>query len=461
MAKENQRKEGTDIVAVAPRGRGEMLAPFKKLDSLARSLVCGVTMLERHFESAISVHSMLLCMALGGCLGMPMLYEKLGGRDNTLFYWCLMAGCYLAFSVAGCYIAWGYNRWLNLKFRRAQVGALSIKMATTNPLVSLPVEIFCNILEYLDWSDVGRLDTAFLNRETRNSYLFALQLRKVKVERNRFWERAVDRGILSWLIRRNIRVISWDLQVDNTQLISIASGLPQLQSLIIWSCNITDEGIRAVASGLPQLQSLNISLCHITDEGIRTLVNGCPQLQSLDISWCGNITDEGIRALANGLPQLQSLNIYGCYKITDEGIRALASGLPQLQSLHIRACYNITDEGIRALANGCRQLQSLNIRDCYNITDEGIRALANGCRQLQSLNISGCKITDEGIRALASGLPQLQSLYISACYNITDEGIRALANGCPQLQSLNISACYYITNAGREIAERINSRRWC
>ena len=57
-------------------------------------------------------------------------------------------------------------------------------MATTNPLVSLPVEIFSNILKYLDWGDVGRLDTAFSNRDTRNSYLFALQLRKVKVERN-------------------------------------------------------------------------------------------------------------------------------------------------------------------------------------------------------------------------------------------------------------------------------------
>ena len=151
-------------------------------------------------------------------------------------------------------------------------GNMGTKMAATNPLVSLPVEIFGNILEYLDWGDVGRLDTAFLNRDTRNSYLFVLQLRKVKVERNGFWEKAVDRGILSWLIRRNIRVISWDLKVDNdAQLKSIANGLRQLQSLDISGSyenrsNITDEGIRAVASGLPQLQSLNISMCpYITD----------------------------------------------------------------------------------------------------------------------------------------------------------------------------------------------------
>ena len=80
---------------------------------------------------------------------------------------------------------------------------------------------------------MGRLDTAFLNRDTRNSYLFALQFRKVKVERNEFCRKARDRGILSWLIRRNIRVISWDLEVNNRQLISIANGLRQLQFLDI------------------------------------------------------------------------------------------------------------------------------------------------------------------------------------------------------------------------------------
>ena len=162
----------------------------------------------------------------------------------------------------------------NIGTRMTTTKSLNVgaKIATTNPLVSLPDAIFSNILEYLDWGDMGRLDTAFFNRDTRNSYLFALQLMKVKVERNEFWKKAVDRGILSWLIRRNIGVISWDLIIDNdVKLISIASGLPQLQSLNIsdsYCDNITDEGIRALANGLSQLQSLNISGCvNITGAG--------------------------------------------------------------------------------------------------------------------------------------------------------------------------------------------------
>ena len=138
----------------------------------------------------------------------------------------------------------------------------------TKLVTNLPDTIFCNITEYLDWGEVGRFDTAVLDRNMRKSYLVALKLRKVKVERNELWRQLVDKGILNWLVSRNIRVRSWDLEVDNTELMTIANGLPQLQSLNISYSNITDEGIIALATGCPQLQSLNISLCdNITAAG--------------------------------------------------------------------------------------------------------------------------------------------------------------------------------------------------
>ena len=216
---------------------------------------------------------------------------------------------------------------------------------TTKSFADLPDTIFCNIIEYLDGYEVGKFDTALLEINMRKSYLDALKLRKVKVERNEFWRKSVEKGILNWLISRDIRVISWDLNVDNTKLMTIANGLPQLQSLNISACDITDAGIRALANGLPQLQSLNISACGITDEGIKALATGCTQLRSLIIINCDKITDAGIRALVTGCPLLQSLDISWCRNITDAGIRALATGCPQLQSLNINYCVNVTDEG--------------------------------------------------------------------------------------------------------------------
>ena len=192
--------------------------------------------------------------------------------------------------------------------------------STTKSFADLPDTIFCNIIECLDWYDVGRFDTALLNRNARYSYLDALKIRNVKIERNRFWDITLRKGMLDWITIRNARVISW-LCVDITKLMTITTVCPQLQSLNIGSCNnITDEGVTALATGCPQLQSLDIGWCgNITDEGITALATGCPQLQSLDISWCRNITDEGIKALATGCTQLRSLNIGWCRNITDEG----------------------------------------------------------------------------------------------------------------------------------------------
>ena len=100
----------------------------------------------------------------------------------------------------------------------------------------------------------------------RYSYLDALKIRNVKVERNRFWDIILKKGILNWIIIRNARVISWENQfVDDFVLMALATGCPYLQSLNIKYCDkITDEGINAVlTTGLHQLQSLNMRGCFI------------------------------------------------------------------------------------------------------------------------------------------------------------------------------------------------------
>ena len=205
------------------------------------------------------------------------------------------------------------------------IPGVNSRIMTAKSFADLPDAIFCNIIECLGWFEVARLDTALSDHNMRNGYLVALKLRKVKVEGNKFWSQLVDKGILNWLVSRNIRVISWDLQVDDTELMTIANGCTQLQSLNIsdsdgCSHNITDAGIIALATGCPQLQSLNIRYCYkITDEGIIALATGCPQLQSLSTSFCRNITNEGITVLVTGCPQLQSLDMSHCGRITNEG----------------------------------------------------------------------------------------------------------------------------------------------
>ena len=105
---------------------------------------------------------------------------------------------------------------------------------------------------------MGRFDTALLDINARNSYLDALKLKKVKVEQNKFWSRNFRKGMLKWLISRNIWVISWEsafpiFPFNDTLLKALVIGffqsLSRLNTIVPSSgCrNIIDDGIKALS----------------------------------------------------------------------------------------------------------------------------------------------------------------------------------------------------------------------
>ena len=154
-------------------------------------------------------------------------------------------------------------------------------------------------------------------------------------------------------------MISWDLQgYNNGRLISIANGLPQLQSLNIIHCdNITDEGIRALANGLPKLQSLDISNCaNITDAGIRALARGLSQLQSLNIMCCRNITDEGKEIV-------ETINIKDD-KMHDRVVRRYADG-SVYEGDYIRTIRGMAEEWVDMLMVMCTKGITRTIKEAW------------------------------------------------------------------------------------------------
>ena len=154
----------------------------------------------------------------------------------------------------------------------------------------LPADVLELIIAmHLSLDELGRLDIALCTRHPiRGLYLQVLRsvAMQVSVERNEFWNKRLDKGILSWIVARGIRIVS------------------------LKNSTIDNEGVIAVANSNP------------------------PDLRLFDIDHCWIITDSGVTALANGnLVNLQSLNIGGCDEITDSGVTALANGkISNLQS---------------------------------------------------------------------------------------------------------------------------------
>ena len=89
------------------------------------------------------------------------------------------------------------NNEINSNQVSSKTFRVGVPTSTAKSFADLPDTIFCIIIECLDWCEVGRFDTALLNRNMRKSYLVALKLRKVKVEGNRFWGITLRKGILN------------------------------------------------------------------------------------------------------------------------------------------------------------------------------------------------------------------------------------------------------------------------
>lgn len=138
----------------------------------------------------------------------------------------------------------------------------------------------------------------------------------------------------------------------------------QLEYLDLSSIQWMDEEIIKIsASYCPQLQHLNLANSKIRDNDLIIIAQGFPELQSLDLSECENITDKGIESIAQGCPLLRDLKFRNL-DITNHAIRALAENCSQLTNLDLYECTRITDGALNALIEACPKLINLELGGC-------------------------------------------------------------------------------------------------
>jgi N-dimethylarginine dimethylaminohydrolase len=135
----------------------------------------------------------------------------------------------------------------------------------------------------------------------------------------------------------------------------------------------------------------------VSNEGFRSIATGLPNLQSLFIKSSNAVSDEGIRWIST-LKQLQKLSIYFLDKITDEALKHIGDGLTQLQSLEIVECKKLSDAGLQHLI-GLRNLESLDIWRCEHISRQALFIVATLLPKVQ-MDDSDDDDDDESVRDL-------------------------------------------------------------
>ena len=169
---------------------------------------------------------------------------------------------------------------------------MDTKIKNAPSLFSLQNDCLLMIFMFLNFEEIGRVDTSTTNRRDRETRLLpvlkTLTLPRV-VLRSTTNESCIHS--LRYLLLREIAVkeVAFPSKISETNLIMCARGL--------------------YIQPLKGLKSVSLSGCSkITDAGLASLAGGCAGLTSVDLVCCINITDAGLACLAGGCAGLTSVN---------------------------------------------------------------------------------------------------------------------------------------------------------
>lgn len=297
-------------------------------------------------------------------------------------------------------------------------------------VTDLPSDISCTILrDWLDFSNVIKLITAFSSTIYRTTFLYLLQLD-------------------SFYIREKVTMFG-DLNVFD--VLDIVGGKissvvfrnelsPEQGSLVVEHCsNLThvefEENIK------PELLVLLRTNSHIKSLRLAAAwVNG----PTLVLPSLAGIT----------LPSLSSLVIER-YKIVSEGVDEIAGLMSNVVRLDLTMS-TIAESILLQIAGLCPELKVLKLSETYGVTDNVLRKFALACPQIAHLDISyGDERNDDGILAVVQNLKGLQTLNIMATQPVTYASLVHIYTHCAAtLHTLHINSGtreWYEDNPGIEM----------
>jgi hypothetical protein len=235
--------------------------------------------------------------------------------------------------------------------------------------VAFPIDVIRVILQSLTMEELGRFDSALLNRDCRSLFLQSIAGISV-VDIN---QRAMKREEIPWLLSRKIAlthlkiiprlslIIPSDfgdheeaflslISQNQSSLQSIAVGhspyskklffafqeCKNLNSINVDGCSITEESILLMLEG-KQIRSLSISQCGLSSDAIKSIAMMCPQLQHLAAKYLRALTDAEVAVIAEACPNIQSLNLSGT-EISDRSIPLLLKAYPNIEAIFVEDC---------------------------------------------------------------------------------------------------------------------------
>ena len=333
----------------------------------------------------------------------------------------------------------------------------TMSSVTFDPLLSLPSCLCSSIFsQWLELDDVGKLDSAYCNKDTRVLLLKAFNCDETAFEVvhfacDSFWEWVVLRKIqLSKIVflyppdhiirkkvldqtGKHLKEIELTDQEDTSCMFAdIAHCCPNLDKLVL-TYTALNGSLRSIFLACGKLTQVCIDTCYPFKA---TFLKGviCPNIKTCEIY--GDVSDEEFGELVGAFPNLLALSCGG----TEVAMRAgIGKDRTKLIALQLYDLENITDESFVAIVAACPSLQVIDFGKCPLLTNVSVSAVALHCKALRVVHAEeNINFDDTALITLVDNCLHLETIDIFKCSRITDIGLQYIAKKCTHLKSLNI-----------------------
>ncbi|KAK7405049.1 hypothetical protein VNO78_06211 [Psophocarpus tetragonolobus] len=205
-----------------------------------------------------------------------------------------------------------------------------------------------------------------------------------------------------------------DARVSRATLMSLFSGLPLLEELVLDVCKNVRESsfaLEVLSSKCPNLRVLKLGQFQGICLAFGSRLDGialCHGLQSLSVGNCADLDDMGLIEIGRGCSRLLRFQIQGCKLVTEHGLKTMVCLLRRtLIDVKVSCCPNLDTAGtLRALEPIRERIERLHVDCVWNGLKEsdglglhfdlnGLEELGDGGEFMDYFGVGECENTSK------------------------------------------------------------------
>ena len=346
---------------------------------------------------------------------------------------------------------------------------------------SLPVELICKIMCYLDFSD--RKNASLVCKKWRSAFFESCFLKSVLFKANNqlFFlanrpssssaklthsthrassSMALPSDALLYNTYLYDNIINLDIENDSADVSLLIKHLETKRQALIASFGEDYDANMQRIFLLPKLKSISLIKCTLSSKTLLQLLKESPNLRSLGVIHCDSLFMTGFLGISTNtanlsLENLEELILSKNRYVTDHLLNFFVSSSSRITRLDLSHCC-LTKSNYKSIGNNLNNPFGSSASMAVLTLENLFRLLENELHQLRSINLSGIDLfnhDDQSLIKIVEKLPNLDELYLANLPSLKLDAVLKIQKIRPNLKLIDLNGSIQVDETAQNSIE--------